>query len=77
MLRTHLVPVVLSRWPFRKQGLHWGSVSGAHLGVLVSADIQGCLLNGQSFEIAADVKDYNAIRAHSDTEVLNHSGSYR
>ncbi len=23
-------------------GPHWGSVSGAHLGVLVSADIQGC-----------------------------------
>ncbi len=23
-------------------GPHWGSVSGAHLGVLVSADVQGC-----------------------------------
>ncbi len=40
--RTHLVPVVLSRWPSRRQGLHWGSVSGAHLVVLVSADVQGC-----------------------------------
>ncbi len=29
MQRTHLVPVVLSRWPSRRQGLHWGSVSGA------------------------------------------------
>ncbi len=26
----------------RRQGLHWGSVSGAHLVVLVSADVQGC-----------------------------------
>ncbi len=30
-----------------------------------------------SFEIAADVKDYNAMGAHSNTEVLNHSGPYR
>ncbi len=27
--RTHLVPVVLSRWPFRWQGLRRGSVSAA------------------------------------------------
>ncbi len=26
--RTHLVPGVLSRWPSRRQGLLWGSVSG-------------------------------------------------
>ncbi len=26
----------------RWRGPHWGSVSGAHLGVLVSADVQGC-----------------------------------
>ncbi len=32
--RTHLVPVVLSRRLSRRRGLHWGSVSGAHLGVL-------------------------------------------
>ncbi len=32
--RTHLVPVVLSCWPSRRQRLHWGSVSGAHLVVL-------------------------------------------
>ncbi len=40
--RTHLVSVVLSRWPSRRRGRHWGSVSGAHLVVLVSANVQGC-----------------------------------
>ncbi len=30
------------------------------------------LSNGQSFEITADMKDY--IKAHSNTEVANHSG---
>ncbi len=29
------------------------------------------------FENAADVKDYNAIRARSSTEELNHSGLYK
>ncbi len=33
---------VFSRWLSRWWGPHWGSVCGAHLGVLVSADIQGC-----------------------------------
>ncbi len=33
-----LVPMAVSR----RQGRHWGSVSGAHLVVLVSADVQGC-----------------------------------
>ncbi len=37
-----LVPVVFSRWLSRWRGLHWGSLSGAHLGVLVSTDIQSC-----------------------------------
>ncbi len=32
--------------------------------------------NGQSFEIIADVEDYNAIRACSSTEELSHSGLY-
>jgi len=30
------------------------------------------LLTGQNFEIAIDVKDYNALRAHSNTGELNH-----
>ncbi len=42
MQRTHLVPEISSWWPSRRQGLDWGSVSGAHLVVLVSADVQGC-----------------------------------
>ncbi len=33
--------VVLARWPSRRQGLQ-GSVSGAHLVVLISANVQGC-----------------------------------
>ncbi len=40
--RAQLVPEVLSWWLSRWRGPHWGSVSGAHLGVLVSADVQGC-----------------------------------
>ncbi len=40
--RAQLVPEVLSWWLSRWWGPHWGSVSGAHLGVLVSADVQGC-----------------------------------
>ncbi len=40
--RAHLVPEVLSWWLSRWRGPHWGSVSGAHLGVLVSTDVQGC-----------------------------------
>ncbi len=40
--RAQLVPEVFSWWLSRWRGPHWGSVSGAHLGVLVSADIQGC-----------------------------------
>ncbi len=39
-VRAPLVPVVLSRWLSRWRSLHWRSVSGAHLGVLVSADVQ-------------------------------------
>ncbi len=39
---AQLVPVVFSRWLSRWRGPHCGSVSGAHLGVLVSADVQGC-----------------------------------
>ncbi len=35
------------------------------------------LSNGQSFENAAAVEDYNAIRARSSTEELNHSGLYK
>ncbi len=35
VLRTHLVPEVLSHWLSRRQGLHWGSVSGAHLVFLI------------------------------------------
>ncbi len=42
IVRTQLVPVVFSRWLSRWRGPHWGSISGAHLGVLVSADVQGC-----------------------------------
>ncbi len=42
IVRAQLVPVVFSRWLSRWWGPHWGSVSGAHLGVLVSADVQGC-----------------------------------
>ncbi len=41
-LEAQLVPEVLSWWLSRWRGPHWGSVSGAHLGVLVSADVQGC-----------------------------------
>ncbi len=33
--------------------------------------------NGQSFENTVNVDDYNAIRAHSSTEELNHSGLYK
>ncbi len=40
--RAHLVPEILSWWLSRWRGPHWGSVSGAHLGVLVSTDVQGC-----------------------------------
>ncbi len=40
--RAQLVPEVFSWWLSRWRGPHWGSVSGAHLGVLVSADVQGC-----------------------------------
>ncbi len=42
IVRAPLVPVVFSRWLSRWRGPHWGSVSGAHLGVLVSADVQSC-----------------------------------
>ncbi len=42
IVRAQLVPMVLSWWLSRWRGPHWGSVSGAHLGVLVSADVQGC-----------------------------------
>ncbi len=42
IVRAPLVPVVFSRWMSRCRGPHWRSVSGAHLGVLVSADVQGC-----------------------------------
>ncbi len=35
------------------------------------------LSNGQSFEIVADVKDYNAIRDRTSTEGLSHSGLYK
>ncbi len=34
--------MVFSRWLSRWRGPHWRSVSGAHLGALVSADIQSC-----------------------------------
>ncbi len=30
-----------------------------------------------SFEIVADVEDYNAIRVRSNTEELSHSGLYK
>ncbi len=40
--RAQLVAEVFSWWLSRWWGPHWGSVSGAHLGVLVSADVQGC-----------------------------------
>ncbi len=45
----------------------------------VDFDILGIikLSNGQSFEIVADVEDYNAIRARSSTEELSHSGLYK
>ncbi len=42
IVRAQLVQVVFSWWLSRWRGLHWGSVSGAHLGVLVSAGVQGC-----------------------------------
>ncbi len=42
IVKAQLVPVVFSRWLFRWRGPPWGSVSGAHLGVLVSVDVQGC-----------------------------------
>ncbi len=42
IVRAQLVPVVFSRWLSRWRGPHWGSVSEAHLGVLDSADVQGC-----------------------------------
>ncbi len=35
-----LVPVVFPRWMSRWRGSHWRSVSGAHLGVLDSADVR-------------------------------------
>ncbi len=37
-----LVPGVFPRWMSRWRGPHWRSVSGAHLCVLDSADVQGC-----------------------------------
>ncbi len=37
-----LVPGVFPRWMSRWRGPHWRSVSGAHLCVLDSTDIQGC-----------------------------------
>ncbi len=37
-----LVPGVFPRWMSRWRGSHWRSVSGAHLCVLDSTDIQGC-----------------------------------
>ncbi len=39
-VRAPLVPVVFSRWLSRWRGPDWRSVSGAHLGALVSTDIQ-------------------------------------
>ncbi len=42
IVRAPLVPMVFFRWLSRRRGPHWGSVSGAHLGVLVSADVQSC-----------------------------------
>ncbi len=42
IVRVPLVPVVFSQWLSRCRGPHWGSVSGAHLGVPVSADVQSC-----------------------------------
>ncbi len=35
------------------------------------------LSNGQSFENVEDVKDYNVIRVHLNTEERSHSGPYR
>ncbi len=40
--RLHVPRSYLVYAPWQRQGLHWGSVSGAHLVVLVSADVQGC-----------------------------------
>ncbi len=37
-----LVPGVFPRWMSRWRGPHWRSVSGAHLCVLDSTDVQGC-----------------------------------
>ncbi len=37
-----LLPGVFPRWMSRWRGPHWRSVSGAHLCVLDSADVQGC-----------------------------------
>ncbi len=42
IVRAPLVPVVFSRWLSRWRGPHWRSVSGAHLGALVSSDVQSC-----------------------------------
>ncbi len=41
-VRALLVTVVFSLWLSRWRGPHWRAVSGAHLRVLVSTDIQSC-----------------------------------
>ncbi len=84
--------VRLKRWVFNLD-LNWQSVSASRtvfgrlfqslgakkendLPPAVDFDILG-IINGQSFENAAAVEDYNAIRAHSSTEELSHSGLYK
>ncbi len=41
-VRASLVPLVFPRWLSRWRGSRWRSVSGAHLCVLDSSDVQGC-----------------------------------
>ncbi len=43
----------------------------------VDINIDKLLLNSKSFDYAADMGDYNAIRARSSTEELSHSGLYK
>ncbi len=57
-------------------------LEGAHVPLVVRVPhfenhCSRVLSNGQSFENAVDVEDYNAIRARSSTEELNHSGLYK
>ncbi len=49
IVRAPLIPGVFSRWMSRWRGPHWASVSGAHLCVLDSADVQKKIISGLFF----------------------------